>query len=227
MEDLNSIILIISGIIFSFLINYGQFFKITKSIFNLSGFLFFKYLFRLLISVVFIYLLIYSDTQFSKPEINNNSILYVIKKSQFDSNLTSLNFKNYVLNDLKNLKSQSNNFSIAVFDVKTKIAAKITPNLNADQMVFFLENNASGYLNGYAKRLTINSRIFPLISNENFQKFELIGDELIIEKKENLIREIFLINKLDFIFNLKVYLLILLIVLMSVDILISIKIIKI
>jgi hypothetical protein len=227
MEKPDTYLLFFLGIILVILINYVKFYQKTRKLFDISGFLFFKYIFRIFTASVFLYI-VYIEN-FAVPENQDliQSKVYLINNEDLSSNESVRNFKAFVARDIKDNSNNRFNYSIGVVDRKKQLIYKIFPLLRPEQMITFLDNNSSNSLGFFAQKLNKNLT--------NFNKLNPLENKILILNRNNeLMKDVddsanglFSFNSFKFIIDLKLYLLFLLILIVSLDISISLKIIKI
>jgi hypothetical protein len=229
MNKLNSNIIIFFIVVLILLLSYWKVFRRAKGVYKISGFLLFKYIYRLIAALIFIYLISNKEeTKFSENN-NKNTTIYVINESHLNQQELVFNFKNLITNDLKNHLNQTNNsYSIAKFDTKNHILLKILPDLKPNQLIVVLENNSLNFSNTFSQKLQFPVGFERLINSSDFYKFKLNNNTLLfLDENDRSEIELGHFNNFNIVFNLKLYLVFLLIVTFSVDVLISLKIIKI
>ena len=227
MDKISFNIFIIVTSILLMIVNYLKIFITTRGIYQVSGVLLFKYFFRLLIILIFSYLAI----DFDKSRIENNqkrpSIAFVLPSNQITSHDYMIKFRNFVLNDLK--KSEENIiYNLVKYNSLNGQLYKILPDLNKTQLLEILTNNNIQNLQSFPQKIDLNLSSKTAIMGEELLKFGIYKNQIYpITKDENRFLKQFQSNNLNITFNLKVYLLFLLIIFLASDLLFSLKIIKI
>lgn len=227
MDKTNINILIVLLAILLLALSYWKILTISKGIFKVSGILFFKYFFRLLITLLFVYLSFDVSNQTKLENNKNPTLVYLYQSDKIHSHDYEVNFKNYVLNDINKIDDQTN-YTIMRINSGTGELFKILPILKGFQLITILNNTQIQNLHGYPQKLDQKVQSSLNSWGHDFYKFKMDKNQIVPYQKEsndflNQIQS----NNLNITFNLKVYLLFLLIVILTSDILLSLKIIKI
>jgi len=227
MDKTNLNILIVAIAIIMLGLNYWKIFTISRGIFKVSGILFFKYFFRLLITIIFIYLS-FNHLSTSSKDINiNPTFVYIFQSDKIHSRDYVVNFKKFVVNDLNNA-DEINSYNLIRYNSKKKEFIKILPDLKSGQLLKIINNNNLQNFNSYPEKWELKVNFNSKLLDNEFRKFEIIENQIFpIQNDSNIFINEIQGNKLNITFNLKVYLLFLLIVVLTSDILLSLKIIKI
>lgn len=208
-------------------LNYWKIYTTSKGLFQISGALLFKYFLRLLITFLFVYLLIDMGNLSKQRDQTSPTVVFIIPENEIIAHDYAINFKDFILNDLNNSDDNSN-YLLIQYNSKRNEFFKILPDLKRTQLIEILNNNNLQNLHGYPQKLDLSFISNSKFSENEFLKYEIIENHLIpFEKDSNTFLNQIQSNNLNITFNLKVYLLFLLIVFLMVDILLSLKIIKI
>lgn len=227
MEFPNTYLLIFLGIILILIFNYVMFYQTNRKLFEISGFLFFKYIFRIFAATIFLYLISSGIPIIDIDQNATKTKVYLIEKKDLETPDLILNFKDFILSDLKTTSLKNYDYSIGIYDKKKGNILKILPYQNSFQFKKLFENKTSKSFGFFYQPLDLSKTYLSKFEFENKGILYLNSKKVPLEQNAGKSNDLFTFNSLNFSFNLKLYLLFLLILLISADISISLKIIKI